>query len=126
MGTDSQPPVEPAERTGGPGRKDQDARPEDKDVPGLAQFEVPDPAHKQIADSKVEEAPQDIDRRGRQPYPGRGGEGTLEGMARDPIAEMGQRVHEKGAPEEVRQVVVPARDCFHFRVPFSVQATMWR
>jgi len=24
------------------------ARPEDKDVPGAAQFEVPDPAHKQI------------------------------------------------------------------------------
>ncbi len=86
---DSQPPVEPAEGTSEQDRKDQDARPEDKDVLGLAQFEVPYSAHKQIADSKVEEAPQDIDRRGRQPYPGRGREGTLEGMARDAIAEMG-------------------------------------
>jgi hypothetical protein len=33
---------------------------------------------------------------------------------------MGQRVREKGAPEEVGQVVVPARDCLHFRVPFSL------
>ena len=41
-------------------RKDQDARPEDKDVPGLAQFEAPDPAHQQIADGKVEEAPENI------------------------------------------------------------------
>ena len=94
-------------------RKDQNARPEDKDVPGLVQVEVPDPAHQQIADSKVEEAPQDIDRRGRQPDTGRGREGTLEGMARDPIAEMGQRVREEGAPEEVGQVVVPAHDCLY-------------
>ena len=101
-------------------RKDQNARSEDKDVPGLAQFEVPDPAHKQIADSKVEQAPQDIDRRGRQSYAGRGREGALKGMARDPIAEMGQRVREEGAPEEVRQVVVPAHDCLHFRVLFFV------
>jgi len=83
-------------------------------VPGLAQLEVPDLAHKQIADSKVEEAPQDIDCRGRQPYPGRGREGTLEGMARDPIAEMRQRVREEGAPEEIRQIVVPAHDSLHF------------
>ncbi len=120
MDQDSQPPVEPAECTSEQDRKDQDARPEDKDVPGFAQFEVPDPAHKQIADSKVEEAPQDIDRRGRQTYPWRGREGTLEGMARDPIAEMGQRVCEEGAPKEVRQVVVPAHDCLQFRVPLSV------
>ena len=102
--------MEPAECMSEQERKDQDARPEDKDVPGLAQFEAPDPAHQQIADGKVEEAPQDIDRRGRQPYPGRGREGTLEGMARDPIAEMGQGVGEEAAPEEVRQVVVPAHD----------------
>jgi len=55
--------VKPAECTSKQDRKDQDARPEDKDVPGLAQFEVPDPAHKQIADGKVEEAPKDIDGR---------------------------------------------------------------
>jgi hypothetical protein len=34
-------------------------------------------------------------------------------MARDPIAEMGQRVREEGAPEEVGQVVVPAHDCLY-------------
>src|SRR5208283_1985275 len=118
--------MEPAECTSEHNRKDQNARPEDKDVPGLAQFEVPDPAHKQIADSKVEDAPHDVDRRGRQPYPGRGREGTLEGMARDPIAKMRQSVRKEGAPEEVRQVVVPACDCLHFRVPFSVRATVWR
>jgi len=57
-------------------------------VPGLAQIEAADTADKQITDSKVEEAPQDIDRGGRQPNSGWGGKGTLEGMARDPIAEM--------------------------------------
>ena len=98
-------------------RHDQDARPKDKNVQGLAQLEVADPAHKQIADSKIEEAPQDIDRRGRQPYPGRGCEGTLEGMSRDPIAQMGKRVSEEGAPEKIRQVVVPGHDCLHFRIP---------
>ena len=61
-------------------RHDQYARTEDNDVPGLAQLKVADPTHKQIADSKVEEAPQDIDHRGRQPYPWRGRDGTLEGM----------------------------------------------
>ena len=34
-------------------RHDQEARPADQDVPALAQLEVPDPAQKQIADSKV-------------------------------------------------------------------------
>ena len=82
----------------------------------LTQLKVPDLAHKQISDSKVEDAPQDIDRRRRQPYPGRGREGALESMARDPVAEMGQRVREEGAPEEVRQVVVPAHDGLHFRL----------
>src|ERR1017187_5093453 len=57
IGRSSQPPVEPAECVGEQDRNDQYARPEDKDVPGLAQFEGPDPAHKQIADSKVAEAP---------------------------------------------------------------------
>src|SRR5208283_5602966 len=38
-------------------------------------------------------------------------------MTRDPIAEMGQRIREEGAPKEVRQVVVPAHDCLHFGVP---------
>ena len=45
----SQPSVEPSERAGKHERHAQDARPKDKDVPGTAQFEVPDPAHKQIA-----------------------------------------------------------------------------
>jgi hypothetical protein len=80
----------------------------------LAQFEVPNPAHQQIADSKVEEPPQNIDRRRRQPYSRRGGEGTLEGMARDPITEVGERVRDENAPEEVRQIVVPAHDRLHF------------
>jgi hypothetical protein len=53
--------MEPAECTSEQDRKDKDARPEDKNMSSLAQFEVPDPAHKQIADSKIEEAPQDID-----------------------------------------------------------------
>ncbi len=43
-------------------------------------------------------------------YPGRGCEGTLEGVARDAIAQMRQRVREEGAPEEVGQVVAPSHD----------------
>jgi hypothetical protein len=39
---------------------------------------------------------------------------------------MRQSVRKEGASEEVRQVVVPACDCLHFRVPFSVRATVWR
>ena len=61
-------------------RKDQDAPPEDKDVPGLAQFEAPNVAYQQITYGEIEEAPQHIHRRGRQSYPGRSGEWTLEGM----------------------------------------------
>lgn len=87
-------------------------------MPSLAQIEAADTADKQITDSKVEEAPQDIDRRGRQPNSGRGGKRALEGMARDPIAKMGQRVREEGTPEKVCCVVVPAHKClpseFHF------------
>ena len=98
-------------------RHDQDASPEEKNVQGLAQLEVSDPTHKQIADSKIEEAPQDIDGRGRQPYPGRGREWTLEGMSRNPIAEMGKRVSKEGAPKEVRQIVIPSHACLHFRIP---------
>ena len=54
---DSQPPVEPSECTGKHERHDQDARPEDKHVPSLAQIEAADTADKQVADGKVEEAP---------------------------------------------------------------------
>ena len=49
----------------------------------------------------------------------RGREGTLEGIARGPIAEMERHVGEEDAPEELRQVAVPAHDCLRFGVPFS-------
>lgn len=51
-------------------RHNQHGRPKDEDVPVLAQFETPDPAHKEIAGGKVEKAPKDVDRRrGQRPDP---------------------------------------------------------
>ena len=107
-------------------RHDQDARSKDKDVPGLAQIEVPGPAHQKVADRKVEETPQDIDHRGRQSHPRRPREGTLKGVAGDPIAEMGQDVRQESAPEKVGQVMKPPHDGLQcggsFSCPSSIQA----
>lgn len=66
----TQPAVETPEGVGQHERHDQDARAEDEHVPVLAQIEAADTAHKQVADGKVEEAPQGIDHRGGQAYPG--------------------------------------------------------
>jgi len=53
----SLPPVEPSECVGEHERHDQDARPEDEHVLGLAQIEAADTADEHVADCKVEEAP---------------------------------------------------------------------
>jgi hypothetical protein len=83
-------------------RHDKHARPENKNVPGLAQIEAADATDKQIADDEIKETPRDIDYRGGQAFPGRRCKRTLEGMPRDSIAEMGQSIREKRASEEVR------------------------
>src|ERR1019366_10801289 len=121
----SQPPVEPSECAGKHYRHDQDARPEDEHVLGLAQIETADTADEQVADSQIEKAPQDIDRRGRQPFPRRVRERTLEGMARNPIAEMRQGVREECAPEEVRHMVVPAHCCSLLAAKPMVAGLLW-
>ena len=46
--------MEPSEGVGQHQRHHQDARPEDKYVPGLAQIEAADPADEQVGDGKVE------------------------------------------------------------------------
>jgi hypothetical protein len=51
---DSQTSVEPAKRMSGQKRKYQDTRPKGDDMLGFTQFKVPDPAHEQITDRKVE------------------------------------------------------------------------
>jgi len=53
----SQAPVEPCERVCQHDRHDEDARPEDERVLGLAQIKAAHTTHKQVADGKVEEAP---------------------------------------------------------------------
>jgi hypothetical protein len=73
-------------------RHDKDARPEAKDVPGLFQVEIADAADEQIGDGEVEKSPEDIHPRRRQAYPGWGRKGALEGIARNPIPEMGKRI----------------------------------
>jgi hypothetical protein len=103
--------VESTECTSQPERHDQDARPEDEHVLGPAQVEAPDAVDQRVADGQVEETPEDADRRGGQPLPGRRRARTLEGVPGDPIAEVGER--EKGAPEEVGHVMVPAHRRFH-------------
>lgn len=60
----SQPPMEPPENAGKHQRHDQNTRPEDEHVPGIAQIEVADTTNEQVADGKVEEAPKHIDCRG--------------------------------------------------------------
>src|ERR1700722_6208857 len=107
-------PVEGSERMGEEERHHDDARPKDEDVLGFFQVEIADAAHEQIGDGEVEEPPEDIDPRRRQTYPGRGRKGALEGMSRDAVSEMGQRVGEEGSPEKVGKVVIPAHsalDC---------------
>ena len=66
----SQPPVESSEGVGKHYRHDEDARAEDEHVPVLAQTEAADTTNEQVADGKVEEAPEDIDHRGGQAHPG--------------------------------------------------------
>ncbi len=68
----------------------------------LAQIETADTTDQQVADGKVEQAPQNIDRRGGQAYTGWRCEGTLESMSGDAIPEMGQRVRQERASEKVR------------------------
>jgi len=53
----SQPAVEPTETVSKNERHDQDARPQDDPVQGLAQIEVADTTDEQVANGKVEEAP---------------------------------------------------------------------
>ena len=53
----SQAPVEPCEGVGIHERHDEDARPEDERVLGLAQIKAAHTTEKQVADGKVEEAP---------------------------------------------------------------------
>jgi hypothetical protein len=50
----SQAPVEPCERLGKHERHDEDARPEDERVLGLAQIKAAHTTDKQVADGKVE------------------------------------------------------------------------
>ena len=51
------PPVEPRKRMGKHKRHDQDACPEDERVLDLAKIKAAHTTYKQVADSKVEEAP---------------------------------------------------------------------
>ena len=53
----SKAPVEPCERVGKHERHDEDSRPEDERVLGLAQIKAAHSTEKQVADGKVEEAP---------------------------------------------------------------------
>ena len=108
----SQASVEPCECVGIQERHNDDARSEDDGVLGLAQIEAAHTTDKQVADGEVEEAPQDIDHRRGQAYPRGGSEGALEGLPRNPVAEMGQGVREERAPEKVGHVVVPAHRRF--------------
>ena len=63
--------MEEAECAGKHERHDQDASAEDEHVLSLAQIEAADATDEQVADCKVEETPQDIDRGGGQAYSGR-------------------------------------------------------
>ena len=60
-----------------------------------------DAAHEQIADDEVEKAPQQVDRRGRQPFSTWRGEGALEWPSHQAADGMGNGVGEKCAAEEV-------------------------
>jgi len=90
-------------------RDPQNARAEDEHVRRPTRLEASDPGHEDEADGEIEEPPEDIDGRGRQPFPRRGGERALERKARDSVHEMRDGVGEEGAREKVSDVVVPAR-----------------
>jgi hypothetical protein len=92
-------------------RLDEDSRPEDEHVLCLAQIKAADTTNKQVANRKVEEAPQDVDPRGRQAYPRGRCKGALKGVSRDSVAEMGQRVREEYSREKIGYVMVPAHRC---------------
>src|SRR5664279_32300 len=100
--------MEATECPGAHERHQQDTGPEGEHVPGLAQLEAPDAADEQVSHGEVEESPQDVDRGGREAFPGRRCERALERVSRDSVAEMRERVRKKSAPEEVGYVVVPS------------------
>ncbi len=76
-------------------RHKQYARPQNKHVRGLAEIEATHTTNEQVADGKIEQAPEDIDCRGRQTHSRWRCEGALKRMPRDPIAQMGQGVREE-------------------------------
>src|SRR5579863_5722158 len=102
--------VEASECTRKHQRHQQHAGSEYQHVRGSAQVEAADTTDEQIGDCKIEKAPEDVDRRGGQAFARRGCKRTLKGIARDSIDEMGHRVGQECAPEEVGQVVIPAHD----------------
>ena len=67
----------------------------------VAQVEGADAADEEVADGKVEEAPEDIDCRRRHAQARWGGEGAVERNAGDSMDEMGDGVGEESAMRRV-------------------------
>lgn len=112
--------MESSEVVGGIERHRRETGPEDEHVLVFAQVEVAHTTYKQISDGEVEQAPRDIECGRGQSHSRRRGEGALEGMPRDSIAEMGQSVCEERAPEEVRHKMVPAHQLLLVTVKVNV------
>ena len=88
-------------------RHRQHAEPERRRIGEVSEIEIADLADEQVADDEVEEAPQHIDGRRRQPLPRRSwrtGSGTAAHHAGDA---MGDGVGEEGAAEEIGDEMQP-------------------
>ena len=79
-------------------RHDQDARPEDNHVLGLAQIEAADSTDEQVGYDKIEEAPQDIDQSRRTSrLPGGDAKGLWKACPETPLPRWG-KVFARNAP----------------------------
>ena len=70
-----------------------------------AQVEVSDLADQEVSEGEVEDAPEDVDGRRGESLTGRLGEGALKRTTQHPAHEVGDRVAEKSAAEEVRDAM---------------------
>jgi hypothetical protein len=78
----------------------QRAQAQHRDIHGGVEIEIADAADQHIAGNQIEESPEHVDRRRRQPFTRRLGERALKRTSHHAADEMRNRVGEQGTAEE--------------------------
>jgi len=92
--------VEPCERVGKHERHDEDARPEDERVLGLAQIKAAHTTDKQVADGKVEEAHRTLTVEEDKPTPGGDAKGLWKACPEIPLPRWGRAFARNAPPKK--------------------------